>query len=57
MPFKANAARRRHISKQTRKVSSWAAYNASSIVAGISLSGATTPTHLSSYDADGDRAS
>jgi hypothetical protein len=29
MPFKANAARRHHIPKQTRKVSNWADYNAS----------------------------
>jgi hypothetical protein len=29
MPFKANAARRHHIPKQTRKVTNWAAYNAS----------------------------
>ena len=29
MPFKANAARRHHIPKQTHKVTSWAAYNAS----------------------------
>jgi hypothetical protein len=29
MPFKANAARRHHIPKQTRKVTNWAAYDAS----------------------------
>ena len=29
MPFKANAARRHHIPKQTRKVTNWGAYNAS----------------------------
>jgi Transposase DDE domain len=29
MPFKANAARRHHIPKQTRKVTNWADYNAS----------------------------
>ena len=29
MPFKANAARRRHIPKQKRKVTNWAAYDAS----------------------------
>src|ERR1700712_263923 len=29
MPFKANAARRHHIPKQTRKVTNWPAYNAS----------------------------
>lgn len=29
MPFKANAARRHRIPKQKRKVSNWAAYNAS----------------------------
>ena len=29
MPFKANASRRHHIPKQTRKVSNWADYNAS----------------------------
>jgi hypothetical protein len=29
MPFKANAARRHHIPKQTRKVGNWADYNAS----------------------------
>ena len=29
MPFKANAARRHHIPKQKRKVTNWAAYNAS----------------------------
>ena len=29
MPFKANAARRHHIPKQTRKVANWADYNAS----------------------------
>ena len=29
MPFKANAARRHHIPKQTRKVTNWAHYNAS----------------------------
>src|SRR3954463_1668389 len=29
MPFKANAARRHHIAKQKRKVTNWAAYNAS----------------------------
>ena len=29
MPFKADAARRHHIPKQTRKVTNWAAYNAS----------------------------
>jgi hypothetical protein len=29
MPFKANAARRHHIPRQTRKVTNWAAYNAS----------------------------
>jgi hypothetical protein len=29
MPFKANAARRHHIPKQSRKVSNWADYNAS----------------------------
>jgi hypothetical protein len=29
MPFKANAARRHHIPKQKRKVTNWAAYDAS----------------------------
>jgi hypothetical protein len=29
MPFKANAARRHHIPKQTRKVTNCAAYNVS----------------------------
>src|SRR3954463_10682365 len=29
MPFKANAARRHHIAKQKRKVTNWAAYDAS----------------------------
>jgi DDE family transposase len=29
MPFKANASRRHRIPKQTRKVTNWAAYNAS----------------------------
>jgi hypothetical protein len=29
MPFKANAARRHHIPRQTRKVTNWADYNAS----------------------------
>ena len=29
MPFKANAARRHHIAKQTRKVTNWPGYNAS----------------------------
>jgi hypothetical protein len=29
MPFKANAARRHHIPRQTRKVTNWTAYNAS----------------------------
>ena len=29
MPFKANAARRHHIPKQTRKVTNWTDYNAS----------------------------
>src|SRR4051794_3278357 len=29
MPFKANATRRHHIPKQKRKVTNWAAYNAS----------------------------
>jgi len=29
MPFKANAARRRHIPKQKRKVTNWAAHDAS----------------------------
>jgi putative copper export protein len=29
MPFKANAARRHHIAKQTRKVVNWAAHDAS----------------------------
>jgi hypothetical protein len=29
MPFKANAARRHHIPRQTRKVTNWAAYNTS----------------------------
>jgi hypothetical protein len=29
MPFKANADRRRHIPKQKRKVTNWAAYDAS----------------------------
>jgi hypothetical protein len=28
MPFKANAARRHRIPKQTRKVTNWAAYDA-----------------------------
>ena len=29
MPFKANATRRHHIPKQTRKVTNWADYSAS----------------------------
>jgi hypothetical protein len=29
MPFKANATRRHHILKQKRKVTNWAAYDAS----------------------------
>ena len=29
MPFKANAARRHHILKQKRRVTNWAAYDAS----------------------------